>query len=532
MNSILIKNALVYDGLGNSPTKSDVLVENDIIKLIKPWGEIPQADKVINAKGKVLCPGFVDIHRHCDAKPFNNPNFGNVELSQGITSVVIGNCGIGLVPVPENYREVYDFNEAVIGSVDDSLPKNFSDYIDGLKKLKLPVNFGACIGFGAVQITVKGFTDRSFSEDEKKQATEIIEKALLDGAFGVSLGIMYAPECYNKAEDYIEILKPLSKYKMLISAHIRGEGDSLISSVKEVITIAKAVNCPLEISHFKSCGIKNWRKDIFVAINEIEKARADGYDISCDFYPYEGGSTSLTTMLAPSFINGDMTKTLKYLGTKLGVEAFRKSSKIEHENWDNFCISVGWDRLVISGVSLDEFKPMIGMSVQKAAEEFGYEDSVVLASDLMHKENGKTAIIVMSMCQDDIDEIAKLPYSNVISDSIYADTDSPHPRMYGAFPKIIREYVIKRKVLSFENAIEKMTSKPAKRMKIEKRGEITENYYADILIFDPNKFQDHATFENPTLKTTGLDYVILNGEIVLENDKIIKNSFNGNLIMP
>lgn len=516
------------------PFKGDVLTSGKKIEKIAPGG-IGKIDKEnifeIDASGKILTPGFVDIHRHCDAKPFNNPNFGDVEISQGITTVVIGNCGISLVPVPQEPQMVYDFNEAVIGAVSTDMPTTYQEYIEKLKNTKLPINFGTMIGTGAVQITVKGFSDIPFTDEEIEKSKGIIENALENGALGVSLGIMYVPECYNKTEDYGKILEPVGRHGKILTAHIRGEGDSLVQSVKEVIEIAKLANCPLQISHFKSCGMKNWGVEIHKAIAEIEKARENGQNITCDFYPYEGGSTSLTTMLPPVFIAGDMANALKRLGTPQGVEEFRKESKREHKGWDNYCISLGWDRIIISGVKLQEFEPMLGLSVTQAAEKFGFKDPEELAAHLMYKENGKTAIIVMSMLQDDIDIIAKLPYACVISDAIYADTNTPHPRMFGSFPKIIREYVKERKVYTLEEAIHKMTSKPAKVMNIKNRGEIQEGNFADLLIFDPEVFTDHATFTNPARKPTGLDYVILNGEIVLEKDQFKKEKLCGNLIL-
>ena len=229
-----------------------------------------------------------------------------------------------------------------------------------------------------------------------------------------------------------------------------------------------------------------------------------------------------------------MKNALKYLGTKEGVDCFRKLASQEYEDWDNFCVTLGWERILISGVTEEHNKKFLGMDVKTAAEKFGFEDAYALAAYLMHDENGKTAIINMSMCQEDIDTVALLPYSIVISDSIYAETDTPHPRMYGAFPKIIREYVNERHLLTLEEAIKKMTSMPAKRMKLCGRGILQEGMYADINIFDSGKFRDCATFQNPTALATGLDVCMINGQIAWKNGmstgicagNVIKNKMN------
>ena len=339
------------------------------------------------------------------------------------------------------------------------------------------------------------------------------------GAPGVSLGIMYLPECYSSTDEFAYILEPVGRYHRVITTHIRGEGDSMVQSVREVIEIARRVGCALEISHFKSCGMKNWGKDIHTAIADIEAARAEGMDVTVDFYPYEGGSTALTTMLPPVFVAGNMTRALEKLGTPEGVEEFRRTSSVLYDDWDNFCITLGWDRIIISGVVCPENEKFLGMRVTEAAEKFGFEDAAALAAYLMHSEDGKTAIINMSMSQDDIDTVARLPWSNIISDAIYAKTDTPHPRMFGAFPKVLREYVAERGIYTMQEAIRRMTSQPAARMGLVGRGSLQKGNYADILVFDPKKFTDHATFTNPAQKATGLDWCIVNGQVAIDHDR-------------
>lgn len=533
MKRILIKNGLVYDGLGRPGVREDIFLEQGLIKAMGKSAENQPADLVIDAAGQVVCPGFVDIHRHCDIKPLYDEHFGECELAQGITTVVVGNCGISPTPCPpgrQERKEMYDFYEPVLGPIAPEMPETYEEYLEALDSARLPVNMAAMVGTGAVRISIKGFSDAPYTNEELKKARESIERAMKSGAPGVSLGIMYLPECYTTADEFAYILEPVGRYGGVITTHIRGEGNKMVESVAEVIEIAKKAGCALEISHFKSCGIKNWRKDIHTAIGLIEKARAEGQDITCDFYPYDGGSTALTTMLPPDFVKGDMAFALEYLGTEEGVEEFRRKSRVNWEDWDNFCILLGWDRILISGVVTDKFLPMVGMSIEEAAGKFGYKDAEALAAALMHEEEGKTAIINMSMCQEDMDTVAKLPYSNVISDAIYGKTDRPHPRMFGAFPKIIREYVKERGIYTLEEAIKKMTSQPAARMGIEKRGYLAEGNYADILIFDPDQFCDHGTYADPARLASGLEYCIVNGEIVIQHDRRIPETFYGTCI--
>ena len=529
MATTLIRNGLLYDGLGGAPLSGDVLIENDKIVAV---GEIKnaQADTVIDAAGRIVCPGFVDMHRHCDVKPLVGNTFGIVELAQGITTTVSGNCGISFAPAnPEKAAEMYSFNEPVLGPVGNLSLYTYRDYMDALDKAHLPLNFASMIGTGSAKIAVKGFSDTPYTPQELKATHDLIEDALQAGAVGASVGIMYLPECYSTTDEFAQILEPVGRYGAVVTAHIRGEGDSMVDSVAEMIEIGKKAKCAVEISHFKSCGMKNWQKEIHRAIALIDAARASGQDVTCDFYPYEGGSTSLTTMLPPVFVAGDMHKALAKLGTPQGVEEFRQTSSVLYSDWDNFAITLGWERILISGVNRPENRKFLSKSVTAAAQEFGFADDAACAAYLMHSEDGKVAIINMSMCQEDIDTVAKLPYANVISDAIYADTDTPHPRMFGAFPKVLREYVAERGVYTMQEAICRMTSMPAARMKLQGRGTLQVGSYADINVFDPAEFRDNATFANPAQLATGLAYCFVNGQLAVENGVLLRRNCGKNL---
>lgn len=531
MASILIKNGLVYDGLGSAPAKADLYIEGNRIKKIGA-GLTEQADQVIDADGMAVTPGFIDIHRHCDAKPFNSSEFGDVLLTQGITTTVVGNCGISMTPAspdPVRAKEMYEFDEPVLGPITDNRIHTYHDYMAALDQMELPVNFASMIGTGAVKITVKGFSDTPYTEEEMEQARGLVEDAMKEGAAGVSVGIMYLPECYSTTDEFARLLEPVGRYGRVVTAHIRGEGDSMVDSVREMIEIGKKAGCAVEISHFKSCGMSNWRKEIHRAIALIDEARAKGQDVTCDFYPYEGGSTALTTMVPPVYVKGDMNGALKRMGTPEGVREFREACAVDYDDWDNFAITLGWDRILISGVVREHNEKFLGLTVTEAAEAFGFEDAAACAAYLMHDEDGRTAIINMSMCQEDIDTVAKLPYSVVISDSIYADTNTPHPRMYGAFPKIIREYVRERGLYTMEEAVMKMTSLPARRMKLRDRGRIEEGCFADINIFDPEQFRDNATFSDPARLSQGLHLCMVNGNVVLRNGKPLGGKFGTNI---
>lgn len=513
----LIQNGLIIDGSGAPAVHGDVLIEGDRIAAV---GQVTAGEAIIiDAQGGIVCPAFVDMHRHIDAKPLLGSPM-EVELRQGIATAVSGNCGFSLAPLEGAFvREKRSNDVPILGAYPQDWRMDFAGYMDRLQSSSPALNLAAMIGMGAVRIALNGFSDEPLTDAMLDKGRALIADALASGAAGVSAGIMYLPEFYTTRREYRALLQPLKGGKKPLITHIRGEGNSLVNSVEEVIAIARDAECPLQISHFKSCGMKNWNRDIHTAIEKIETARAAGQDVTVDFYPYIGGSTALTTMLPPAFVQGDMPAALQRLGTKQGVEALRAACAVEYAEWDNYAISLGWDRILISS-TIAENRRFVGLSVQAAAEKYGFEDAVALAAHLMHTENGQTAIVNLSMDQRDVDAIARLEYSTLISDAIYADTDTPHPRMYGAFPRFIEEYVLGRGVIGMEQAIRKMTSMPARRMQLKDRGELRTGAFADVLIFGKDGLRSRATFESPAHMGEGVRMLMINGGIRIENDRL------------
>ncbi len=506
-----IIHATVVDGSGGDAYTGELLFEGGSITAVAP--QVPgDADIVIDAAGRVLCPGFVDMHRHIDAAVFR-PGFGEAELCQGITSTVGGNCGITLVPCKNEIRGVlYSVAGACVGKVPlGDTVSSFGDYMDTLARQTLPINVGVFTGTLTTRAYVKGFATTPYTDDEMALTQRLLTEALEGGALGLSMGIMFAPECFGTVDEFVRMAAPLRGTGKPLAIHMRGEGNSMVPSVREVLEIGRRADVPVHISHFKSAGAANWRKDVPEAIELIEAARAT-QDITLDFYPYEGSSTSVLTLLPPAWLGGNWPAAIQTLATRAGVDALKKALKIDYDGWDNFVKTLGWDRIVIS--ALKKHPECAGSSV---AELAGSGDPMEFAAQLILEEAGEIAIIVRSMCQDDIDTIARLSYASVISDALYADTDRPHPRLYGSFPKIIREYVGERGVLTLGEAVHKMTALPARRMGLKNKGELRAGFDADLLLFDPSVFRDNATFENPVHLATGLDYAILGGVTALRD---------------
>lgn len=522
----LIHGGLIYDGLGDKPFIADILIKNGKICEIGDYNPKSfNADEVIDATGKIITPGFIDIHRHCDIAALCDNSFGELELMQGITTAVTGNCGLAPVPCGSANKEaLLRYIEPCLGYSDTLNILDFSDYLTKLENQKLPINIDSLVALGAVKIAVKGFEKSGFTKEEMTRAKDIISSAMENGALGLSMGLMYVPECYSTIDELSELASAISPYGGVLTTHIRGEGDYLVESIAEVIEISRRAEVPLHISHFKSTGIKNWGRKIHEAIKLIEKARASGQDITVDFYPYDGGSTTLQSLLPPTVLCDTPTETIDFLASNEGEHKLREDIYKKHDGWDNMVTGIGWDRIIISSVETDKNKVYVGLSIKDASKKARVLEPSDFVCRLLSEEDGNVAVILLSMSQDDIDTVAKLPYSMLISDSLYGGGDNPHPRLYGSFPKLIREYVFERNILTLENAIMKMTSMPAKRLGIKNKGIIKNRYDADLLVFEPDKLIDHASYNDPKQIASGIDYAIIssgeNAINVIENSKL------------
>lgn len=515
----LIQNAMLYDGSGADPVPGDILFDERIREI----GSItPQPGmETLDAEGKVLCPGFIDIHRHPDLAALCDDDFGEIELSQGVTTTIAGNCGLAPVPCSDAFREEqYDYIEPCLGRFPPGLhPDHHQEYISLLEKRGLSLNMGLLIGAGAVKASIRGYVPGEFSGAELDRAAALIGEAMDLGAFGLSMGIMYLPECYSSFEELTVLAKAAGRKGGVLTTHIRGEGDTLVSSVREVISVADAAEIPLHISHFKATGIQNWESKIFEAIEHIEKARRNGQRVTVDVYPYDAGSTTLTSLLPPAVQQKTLAATLLYLSEKKGREQLRREIYRQRSDWENVALSIGWERVVICSVSTKVNRALVGKSIAEAARLYHYEEPADLLCDLLIQENGKVTVLLKSMSPSDVETVLCLPYAAVISDALYGNKEHAHPRLYGAFPKVIESYVQSKPVLSLQEAIRKMTAFPAEIMGLTGRGRLKKGYAADLLLFDPEQIRSPATYENPAQLSQGMGLVFINGKEAWKNKR-------------
>lgn len=515
----LLVNGTVCDGSGGKPYRADVLIEGErICKIGKCTGVSAQR---VDADGCVIAPGFIDMHRHCDAAALTDPDFGTIELRQGITGVVGGNCGMSIFPAAGIHKgEICRFVEPCLGKIPENWEfPSYASYRKRLKEKEIPVHLGNLVGTGTVKASVKGYQAGPFTRSELEKAAGHIREALEEGALGVSMGIMYQPECYSSREEMLYLLKAAAPFQRPMMCHMRGEGDLLIPSVREIVGLCREAQLPLHISHFKATGRKNWNRTIEGAIAVIEEARDAGQDVTADFYPYCCGSTTLLSLLPPQLMSGGLEEALLRIRGKQGWGLLKKELYAKNPGWENMVEAIGWERIVISSVGGEKNRRMQGLDFAAAAAKGGYGDPAELMADLLCEEKGNVGIILQSMEQADVDRVAKLPYTMLISDALYGGGDCPHPRLYGAFPRLLVDFVRERRVLTMQEAVRKMTAMPAQRLGLKDRGRIAEGAYADLVVFDPVAIRDRATYENPRQLGEGILGVFVDGRRVVEKDK-------------
>ena len=518
MYDYIIKNGNIISGDGSKPYKGDIALCNH--KIAKIGDSIEEvASCIINAEGKYVTPGFIDIHRHADVSLFLD-SFGELEVRQGLTTIVNGNCGLSVIPAPAEFRnEIFNFLRPVIGKIETKEEFcDFSSYKRAVERQKLPLNVGMNIGNGTIRAAVKGYDTGKLTKKELTKAKAYLRSSLEAGALGVSLGIVYAPEYNYELEDFVQVLEPMKDFHIPLVTHIRGEGDNILESLREVIEIAKRLSVPLHISHLKVIGYRNWGYKAKEALEIIDQARDTGLDVTCDLYPYRAGSTQLIQVLPPEYLEGGFPGIIKRLKDRTKRDELTQILKEPSDDFENLVSSIGWENIYPTTMRLERNLPYIGKSIEEIAR-LQKKDPYECVYDLLIDENCEISMVDYIASEEDIRLIMKYPYSSIISDTVYPTGGRAHPRMYGTNPRIIEKYVMKEHVLTLEEAIHKMTLLPAEVYGLKNKGIIKENMDGDVLIFHPKQIHTAATYEDPAHMATGFDYVFVNGVLTVEHDK-------------
>ncbi|MFX0143787.1 MAG: amidohydrolase family protein [Candidatus Hodarchaeota archaeon] len=532
---IIIRNGTIIDGIGNPGYKGDIGLKDGKIEKIRPK-IIENAIREIDAIGLVICPGFIDMHSHTD---FILPIFNTVEsfVRQGITTNVIGMCGNSFAPIhPERVEEFRKFYARTIPLYKDYVFtwNTFGEYLEKIEKDKCVINIVPVVGFENIRIAGgPAYDNRPPTSEEYEKMKEYLIEAMEAGAFGMSTGLIYAPQVFAKTEEIIKLAKTVAQYNGLYFSHIRGEGEYIIDAINEVIEIVKKSKCRGgHIAHHKISGKPYWGKSM-ETLKIIEEANNKGISITYDQYPYNRGFTSLTAILPPWIHEGGPDALLEAIKQVSIQERIKEDTKKGIEGWENFIGKNGFESIFISSVVSENWKDAEGKNLTEISKLRDLKDEWDVMFSIIVEDEGGSTITVQTMSEEDIRRIMKGKYHMVGTDGLgipnRPSLGKYHPRFYGTYPRILGKYVREEKELTLEDAIRRMTSFPASRLGIPDRGLIKENFWADIVIFDPETILDKATFENPHQFPEGIPYVIVNGIIVVDNNKQ-KREFPGKVI--
>lgn len=502
---MLIKNGLVFDGTGSELFEADIGISGDSIAFIGRRSKIgSKPEKVIDAHGLAVAPGFIDTHGHSEFTLLADPR-AEGKVCQGITTEINGNCGLSAAPLYGEAlnRRQEDLKEYTIRE----RWATFKEYFKILEKKGLTINFATLVGHGNIRASVTGYEDRKLTRSELKKMCALVRKSVKEGALGLSTGLIYPPGLYSDTEELIEMARCCKN--LIYTSHMRSEGDELIESIKEIIKIGKEAEIKVHISHIKTSGEENWHK-IDNVITLLQESNREGDYLTCDRYPYTASSTDLDTVLPTWTYAGGSEEELKRLKSSKFQKQIKKEIRDAHPSKDY------WDKVFISSVPSEKNTWMEGKSLTDIAHMKGKEPVDVLC-EILIKERLKVGAIFSFMHKENLKRFISLPYCMIGSDSSVRSFSGPtckgksHPRGFGSFPRFLGTYVRDGKLMSMSEAIHKITMLPAKTFGISKRGILKEGLLADIVIFDHEKIIDRATFHEPFLRPEGIYYVIVNG---------------------
>ena len=508
MTDFILRGGTVYDGLGGPGISADVGITGDQITALGDLSQEP-AGQVLDVSGLAVVPGFIDIHTHSDFSLLINRPMRS-SIAQGVTTEVVGNCGtsIGLVTLSDVFAQERRWAER--GGTDLNW-SSLAQYLARVEDGGVACNIATLAGHGTIRKSVIGFDDRPPTADEQLQMERILSEALTDGAIGLSTGLEYLPGGNAKHEEVAGLAKIAHDAGGFYATHIRNEGDTLVESIQEALDVAEATGIPLQLSHHKSEGRANWGKP-HITLPMMTSARASGLDVLTDQYPYTAFMTGLSVILLPHWAREgtveEMLARLRQPDTRARILA---EIAAEPRDWNTVQIGIARNRRETQGLTLTELGRNAGKSPAEAA------------LDLLLDEEGFIAAVHFAMSEDDVEFILRDPHTMIGSDGVANDPasemaeDKTHPRTYGTFPRVFAHYVRGREVLSLSEAIRRMTSLPAQRLKLSDRGVLKVGTKADITVFNPMTIEDCATFADPHQFPAGIYHVLVNGRIAMQN---------------
>lgn len=485
---LLIRHGRVIDGSGSPGVMADVAVSGGRITAIGTLDHL-RAARTIDARGQVVAPGFIDVHAHIEQGLFANPSAHNY-VHDGVTTVITGNCG---------------------GSAD-----SLSAFFARIGKGGASINVASLVGHNTVRRQVLGLANRAPTPDEQRRMEALVERAMREGAVGVSTGLIYLPGMYSGSDEVVGLARAAAKHRGLYASHIRDEGNKVVDALNEALDIGRAAQLPVQISHFKVSAPANWgRSRETLAL--IERARAGGLDVTIDQYPYAASSTTLDVLLPDWAMEGGRAEARRRLADpalhrRIAGEIVAQARRNQRPDFSYAVVARHATDPALDGLSIT------AINREKKGRPATLEAEVETLLDLIVA--GSAQMVFHGMNEDDVRAILRYPHNMVGADGGVQDGRGlPHPRSYGTNARILGHYVREERLIMLEEAVRRMTSLAAQRFQLKDRGLLRAGYAADIVVFDPQRVIDTATYANPHQFPRGIGHVVVNGQVVVDNGR-------------
>jgi N-acyl-D-aspartate/D-glutamate deacylase len=517
---LLLKDGLIVDGSGRPGFRGDVAVDKGKIAAVAEGLAPASARRVIAAGGLVVCPGFIDVHSHDDYYLLARPG-APAKLAQGVTTAVVGNCGFSVGPFSAAHRDEYLTATRIFGSgwVDEDLAgvNSLGDYLGLLTTQRPGLNVLSLVGHCTLRLAVMGLEERPPTPAELAEMKALTAQAMAEGAWGLSTGLIYAPGSYAATEELIELAQVAALRGGLYASHIRDEGENVLKALAEALEIGRRANLPVHVAHHKIASRSVWGLSR-ETLDLMDRARAEGLAVTCDQYPYQASYTYLAALLPPSVLAGGPEAFRPRLVDPAFREELRRTMSQGLADAPNIERGTGFEGLVL--VNAPHHPEFIGRSLADLGQA-GNKDPYDLLFDLVAEEAFEAGVILFSMGPEDVARIMSHPWTMVGSDGIPSLGESRvHPRFSGTFPRVLGLYVRDKGVLGLTEAVRKMTSLPAQAFGLRGKGLVQAGQDADLVLFDPVRIRDGATFEEPLAPPQGIEFVLVQGKMAVEEGRI------------
>jgi N-acyl-D-amino-acid deacylase len=514
---VVIQNGTLYDGTGSPPFIGTVAIKGDKIVYVGP-PKFFRADKSINATDKAVSPGFINM-LSWGVDSLIEDGKSQSDIRQGVTLEVFGE-GMSWGPLNDPLKTYMKKNQ---GDIQYEITwTTLGEYLQFLEDKGISTNVASFIGATTLRVNAVGYENRAPNVEELELMKDLVHQGMKEGAMGIGSSLIYAPAFYSSTEELIEICKVAADYGGMYISHMRSEGNKLLESVDELLTIANEAGIPAEIYHLKQSGKKNWGK-LDRVIQKIDSARAKGLKITTDMYTYTAGATGLDASMPPWVQEGGLEQWIQRLKDPQIRKRVIKEMQTDTDEWENLMRAAeSPDKLILVGFKNDSLKYLTGKTLTEVAKIKGKSPEET-AIDLVIQDGSRVGTVYFLMDEENVKRQIQLPYMSFGSDagSLAPEgvflKNSTHPRAFGNFARLLGKYVRDEQLIPMEEAIYKLSGLPATNLKIKERGFLKENYFADVVVFDPKSIRDFATFENPMQYATGVEQVWVNGTHVLEN---------------